>query len=90
LWFRNRFDRFLYVDRIVVDPAARGRGVARALYGHAFAEARAAGRPRVVAEVNRVPPNPGSDAFHERLGFAQVGIAALPGGKIVLYLERRL
>ena len=32
LWFRERFERFVYVDRVVVSPAARGRGLARALY----------------------------------------------------------
>jgi hypothetical protein len=40
-------------------------------------------------EVNSDPPNPASDAFHERLGFAEVGRAALPGGtKLVRYLSR--
>ena len=29
-WFRARYDRFIYVDRIAVDEQARGRGVARA------------------------------------------------------------
>jgi len=32
LWFRRRYGRFVYVDRVVVDPAARGRGYARLLY----------------------------------------------------------
>ena len=31
-----------------------------------------AGHDRVVCEVNLDPPNPGSDAFHERLGFRVV------------------
>jgi predicted GNAT superfamily acetyltransferase len=29
LWFRSRYQRFIYVDRIVVEPSARGRGHAR-------------------------------------------------------------
>ncbi len=32
LWFRERYPRFVYVDRIVVASAARGRGHARRLY----------------------------------------------------------
>ena len=32
LWFRERYPRFVYVDRIVVAAAARGRGLARLLY----------------------------------------------------------
>ena len=73
LWFRKRFDRFLYVDRVIVKAEARGRGRARRLYGALAALARRTGRPRLVAEVNRVPPNPVSDAFHAALGFEEVG-----------------
>ncbi len=90
LWFRARSPRFVYVDRIVVAPQARGRGLARRLYADLFARAAAAGHERVVCEVNREPPNPASDAFHATLGFACVGEAARPGGKVVRYLERPL
>jgi hypothetical protein len=91
LWFRERFPRFVYVDRVVVGPAARGRGLARRLYDELFAAAAAAGHERVVCEVNLDPPNPGSDAFHARQGFAEIGAAAIHGGaKTVRYLERRL
>ena len=90
LWFRQRLARFAYVDRIVVASAARGNGVARALYEHVFAAAREAAHDRVVAEVNFDPPNPASDAFHARLGFSEIGRALLPNGKTVRYLERAL
>jgi len=91
LWFKDRYPRFVYVDRIVVGAAARGRGLAKRLYLHLFEAARAAGHDRVCCEVNRVPPNPGSDAFHAALGFEEVGRAELQGGaKTVRYLERRL
>ncbi|WP_082765208.1 GNAT family N-acetyltransferase [Phenylobacterium sp. CCH12-B4] len=88
LWFRDRYDRFVYVDRIVVAEAARGRGLARALYLDLFAAAKAAGHARVVCEVNADPPNPASDAFHAALGFVEVGTAAFEGGKAVRYFER--
>lgn len=91
LWFRARFDRFVYVDRVVVADAARGRGLARRLYDDLFAAARAAGHARIVCEVNSDPPNPASDAFHAALGFVPVGAAQIHGGeKTVTYLERRL
>src|SRR4051794_22631576 len=32
LWFRTRYPRFVYVDRVVVASLARGRGYARQLY----------------------------------------------------------
>ncbi|ORE89891.1 GNAT family N-acetyltransferase [Aurantimonas sp. 22II-16-19i] len=89
LWFRARFQRYVYVDRLVVSPAARGRGLARALYESLFAAASAAGIDRVVCEINVEPPNPGSIRFHEALGFRRIGDAALPGGaKRVAYYER--
>jgi len=89
LWFRARYRRFVYVDRVVVAAAARGRGHARRLYEALFAAAGAAGHGRVVCEVNEDPPNPASDAFHARLGFVEVGAATLPGGtKKVRYFER--
>jgi predicted GNAT superfamily acetyltransferase len=91
LWFRARYSRFVYVDRIAVAPAARGRGYARRLYNNLFQHAPAAGHQRVVCEVNSDPPNPGSDAFHAALGFAEVGKAAIYGGvRTVRYLSRML
>ena len=90
LWFRARFDRFVYVDRIVVTLAARGRGHARRLYDELFEKAKGDGHERVVCEVNTQPPNPGSDAFHAALGFVEIGTASIHGGaKTVRYLERR-
>jgi predicted GNAT superfamily acetyltransferase len=87
LWFRDRYDRFVYVDRVVTAAAARGRGLARALYLALIAAARAAGHERIVCEVNRDPPNPASDAFHRSMGFVGVGSAELGNGKVVGYLE---
>ena len=91
LWFRQRYPRFVYVDRIVVASSARGRGHARALYDDLFELAVAAGHTRVVCEVNTQPPNPGSDAFHAALGFVEVGTASVyDGSRTVRYLSRAL
>ncbi|HXS07585.1 MAG TPA: GNAT family N-acetyltransferase [Rhizomicrobium sp.] len=90
-WFRERFDRFVYIDRVVVAPEMRGRGLAGALYRALFREAAAHAHVRVVCEVNWNPPNPESDAFHAGLGFEQVGLAILPGaGKTVRYFSRAI
>ena len=89
LWFQARFDRFLYVDRVVVAKAARGRGLARALYESVFAEADSRKSRRIVCEINLNPPNPDSVRFHEALNFRQLGSARLDGGaKTVGYYER--
>ncbi|MGJ4940940.1 GNAT family N-acetyltransferase [Bradyrhizobium sp. HKCCYLS1011] len=90
-WFRARYPRFVYVDRIVVAPSARGRGLARQLYDALIGKATAGGRERIVCEVNLDPPNPRSDAFHAALGFTEVGRAGIHGGaKTVRYLARDL
>ncbi|MGU3558536.1 GNAT family N-acetyltransferase [Methylobacterium radiotolerans] len=91
LWFRSRYPRFVYVDRVVVACSARGLGHARQLYEDLFRKAREAGHDLIVCEVNSMPPNPGSDAFHARLGFEEVGAATIHGGaKTVRYLALRL
>jgi uncharacterized protein len=90
-WFRSRYERFVYIDRVIVAPSQRGRGMARVLYEELFAAAVQAGHVLIGCEVNFEPPNPASDAFHEALGFSEVGRARLAAGKkIVRYLTRRL
>lgn len=90
-WVRHRYERFVYVDRIVVRPAARGLGMAKRLYADLAARATAAGHSVMTCEINSSPPNPVSDALHAGLGFVQVGAATIHGGaKTVRYLARDL
>ena len=88
LWFRARCRRFVYIDRVITAPGARGRGYGRALYEDMIAQGRAAGHDRIFCEVNRLPPNPVSDAFHAALGFTELGEASIYDGRTVRYLGR--
>lgn len=91
VWFRDRYPRFVYVDRIVVAPGARGHGLARLLYEDLFRCARVAAHDLVVCEVNVEPPNVASDALHAALGFSEVGRASIHDGrKQVRYLTLTL
>ncbi|MCB1270134.1 MAG: GNAT family N-acetyltransferase [Microthrixaceae bacterium] len=72
-YFSGRHRLFTYVDRIAIAPRAQGTGLGRVLYEGVVDHARGVGSPVVCAEVNLDPPNPGSQAFHERLGFVEVG-----------------
>nr|WP_245344485.1 GNAT family N-acetyltransferase [Asticcacaulis solisilvae] len=90
LWWKERRDRFLYVDRVVVAATAQGRGLGRQLYAHAVDEARRLGFERIVCEINIDPPNPGSVAFHTALGFTPAGEQKLSNGKTVGYFELEL
>jgi len=89
VWFAERYDDFVYVDRIVVAPDFRGRKLAGRLYDDLEAFARARAIPRVTCEVNVEPPNPVSLRFHEKRGFEEVGREAY-AGKIVAMLQRPL
>jgi uncharacterized protein len=89
-FFRDRHQRFIYVDRLITASHGRRQGLARRLYENLFLRAAEAGHHIVGCEVNLDPPNPASDAFHVSMGFAEVGRARLENGKTVRYLERAL
>ena len=91
LWFKARYPRFVYVDRIIVAAAARGQGLAAGLYHELFERAVRAGHTLVTCEVNVQPPNPASWAFHAAWGFTEVGRGASGDPlKVVSYLTRPL
>ena len=72
-WFNQRYQEFLYVDRIAVAIEQRGRGIGTLLYERVIEHAESLRFP-VTAEVNLTPPNPGSIRFHERHSFAEIGV----------------
>jgi uncharacterized protein len=89
-WFKNTYTRFLYVDRVVVSTAARGKGLARSLYAAVEGVAQQEKLERVVCEINIDPPNLASDALHQALGFAPVGQQVLvERGKSVRYWAKQ-
>jgi predicted GNAT superfamily acetyltransferase len=71
-WFAERYERFYYLDRVVVDPAARRTGLGTRVYDEIEDRARQVG-PVMCLEVNLDPPNEPSLAFHRRRGYAEVG-----------------
>lgn len=89
VWFEERGVRHQYIDRIVVAPSARGTGVGRALYESVFERARERGANEVTCEVNVEPPNPGSMAFHERLGFNRLAEQDTKDGSVRVALLAR-
>lgn len=73
LWFKARYERFVYIDRVAVVAARRRRGVARRLYQDLERFAGERGFGLLTCEYNLRPPNADSARFHGRLGFAEVG-----------------
>ena len=85
-WFVERYGRFLYIDRIVIDGSAARRGVGSALYGDLIQFAATQSWSTLCCEINVSPPNPISHAFHAHFGFEEVGRSAEAGApKIVSY-----
>lgn len=89
-WFADRGDDIMYLDRVAIDARHRRLGLGRALYTSVFDEisAQHAEMTRLGLEVNVQPPNPGSMAFHEGLGFTEVGRQDTPYGAVVSLMER--
>ena len=79
LWFQERYAKFIYVDRIVVDRQFHRGGLGRALYTDFEGLAKERRCP-MACEVNIRPPNPISTKFHESFGFCEVGQQEAEGG----------
>ena len=87
LWFSKDYEKFLYIDRVVVSERMKGKGLGTMLYKSVFEHAREMGVPYVTAEIDINPPNFGSLKFHERFGFKEVGRQAVADGKKVVSLQ---
>lgn len=72
-WFASRYESFLYIDRVVVAGEFQGCGIGTKLYRDLFLYAEQEEIPCITCEINAVPPNEISAAFHARLGFSEVG-----------------
>lgn len=75
-----------FIDRLAVDPVARGRGVGHLLLDHAVGRARRAGVTRIWAQVS--PKLETAHALFRSLGFRDaIRISAAYWGEDLLLLE---
>lgn len=86
-WFESRYDRFLYIDRVVVSTAHQGRGIGKKLYSTIRTYAKTLGYPVLTAEIDIEPPNLDSLEFHKAFGFSEVGRQSVADGKKVVSLQ---
>lgn len=86
-FFASRFDKFLYIDRIVVDPDFAGLKLGSLLYRDLFDHARLNAVPVLACEYNIDPPNEASRHFHDKFGFREVGTQWLDGGSKQVSLQ---
>ena len=87
LWFSRNYEKFLYIDRVVIDEPFRGMGVGRALYSAVFQRARDTGVASVTAEIDTIPYNEVSLNFHKVMGFREVGEQVIRGGAVKVSLQ---
>ena len=88
-WFADRFESFVYLDRIAIDSNHQNRGLGALLYQ--TVEQRmldSAEHSFICCEVNLEPPNPGSLRFHKRIGFTEVGQHSPQQGYVVALLQK--
>jgi predicted GNAT superfamily acetyltransferase len=71
LWFGERYEQFLYLDRIAVAAPHRRNGFGARIYD--AMEDSAVPFRRMVCDVNVDPPNDVSLAFHKARGYRELG-----------------
>ena len=73
-WFADRFESFVYLDRIAIDSNHQNRGLGALLYQSVEQRMlNSAEHSLLCCEVNLEPPNPGSLRFHKQIGFMEIG-----------------
>ena len=90
-WFAERYESFVYLDRIAIDSDHQNHGLGALLYQ--FVEQKmlnSVDHLLLCCEVNLEPPNPGSLRFHKRIGFSECGVESTAPGYVVTYLQKLL
>ena len=91
-WFDERYDSFVYLDRIAIAPSFQRRGLGRRFYAEVerLAAERCPGAEQFTLEVNLRPRNDTSLAFHAALGFVEVGQREASYGALVSLMAKPL
>jgi predicted GNAT superfamily acetyltransferase len=87
-WFSKSFQEFLYLDRVAVAESMRRRGIGAQLYDAMESAAQPFGR--MVCEVNVVPRNDASLAFHASRGYREIGRLEHNPQKAVALMSKEL
>ena len=87
-WFQTNHPESWYLDRVAISVEHRRRGLGARLYEAVFDELEQTGVRSLGLEVNLEPANPGSMAFHERLGFEHLAEQTTNYGAVVAMMLR--
>ncbi len=86
-WFMKNYEKFLYIDRVVVDPNYHRAGIGRILYNEVIKKAQEEAIGVVSAEIDIFPENITSLKFHKRFNFKEVGKQFVADGKKQVSLQ---
>ena len=87
-WFKDKYDKFLYIDRVVVSKNCQSQGLGQFMYKKIIKKAKAQEHPLLLAEIDVEPANPKSLNFHEKFGFKEVARESIHNGRKVVSLQR--
>ena len=87
LYFCERYDDFIYLDRVAVTSAFQGLGLGAALYREVEMQSNST---LFALEVNTKPRNEGSLRFHTREGFVMLEEVETRPGKMVGFMIKEL
>ena len=88
-WFEKEYEKFLYIDRIVIPEEHQRKGIGKMLYDEVFSFAKEKGVDTVTCEIDIKPSNPKSLAFHKEMGFEEVGSQVIKGGEKEVSLQAK-
>ena len=90
IWINQRYDSFIYVDRIIIDINYRNRGLGFYFYNHLI-KSMGGKVESIFCEVNIKPYNKQSIKFHKKYGFEEIGKQdTKKGKKRVVYMKYKI
>lgn len=85
LWFSKNYEKFLYIDRVVVSREYMRKGLGRKLYSYIFDREKDV--DYITAEIDIEPINQVSLDFHKSFGFKEVGRQTIKNGEKTVSLQ---
>ena len=84
-WFNNKYDSFIYIDRIIINQSHQNQGYGTVFYNDLINSVNSTSLD-IACEIHTKPYNKQSINFHKKYGFKQVGSKNINIKKSVIYM----
>ena len=84
-WFCDKYDSFIYVDRIVLNKTNQNKGYGTLFYNDLISSIKRK-KLDIACEINTKPYNKQSIQFHKKYGFSELGRRDINSKKSVMYM----